>query len=172
MQHSKLQLQMIHIVDTLGKIIMVGDDIKDKILLLDLWWEKKKFPNEEKEIRERQYNRRKLAYNKQIESLTERIKFAEQEANFFVELFKKISEIEPLKDYDDLGAQKEYWNEKFEREIHLKLILQQPLDTDLVLTALALTEDSSVRVQMEKMIEYIQEQKKLLNKVQNAKIEQ
>lgn len=112
----------------------------------------------EKIIRCRQSERKKQQLQISLETLEENMRFAWQEAKFFLQMFKSISRIVPLKDYDDLEAQKEYWNERVSQQINLKLLLQQPLDIELVNTALALHEDAPIRLQTEKTLENIKGQ--------------
>ena len=127
----------------------------------------------EKIIKCRQYERKKQQLHNSLVQLKENLKFTCQEAKFFIQMFEAIHKMEPLKDYDDLNAQKEYWNERISQEINLKLLLQQPLDTELVNTALSLPEDVPVRIQTEKALEHIREQSKrrqsLESKEQNGK---
>ncbi len=62
----------------------------------------------------------------------------------------KLQEIEELKDFDDLDAQKDYWNHKLGEEINLRILMHQPIDTELAKTVLALPEDISIKVDFDK----------------------
>lgn len=112
----------------------------------------------EKVIRGRQYERKKHQLQLSLTQLEESLRFAWQEANFFLQMFEAIRRVEPLKNYDDLAAQEEYWNERIGQQINLKLLLQQPLDTELVNTALSLHENAPIRVQTQKTLDHIREQ--------------
>ena len=112
----------------------------------------------EKIIKCRQYERKRQQLQLSLVQLQETLKFAWQEAKFFLQMFEAIRRVEPLKDYDDLDAQKEYWNERIAQQINLKLLLQQPLDTELVNTALSLHEDAPIRLQTQKTLDHIEGQ--------------
>ena len=69
----------------------------------------------------------------------------QEEAAFFVESFKQLSQVENLKPYDDLESQKLYWNEKLSQEFDLKVLLHGTPDVELVKTILALTDDLEIK---------------------------
>jgi hypothetical protein len=83
-----------------------------------------------------------------LAALEEKRQGYEVEAAFFVEEFEKLSAVTSVKALDDEEAQKEYWTAKLFQEVHLKSLLGQPLETDLVKTVLSLPEDSPVKAQM------------------------
>lgn len=112
----------------------------------------------EKIIKNRQFERKKQQLHLSLVQLEDNLKFAWQEAKFFLQMFEAINKIEPLKDYDDLDSQKEYWNERIAQQINMKLLLQQPLDTELVQTALSLHEDAPIRLQTQHTLDHIQGQ--------------
>lgn len=112
----------------------------------------------EKIIKCRQYERKKQQLQISLTQLEESLRFAWQEAKFFLQMFEAIRRVVPLREYDDLEAQKEYWNERIGQQINLKLLLQQPLDIELVNTALALHEDAPIRLQTEKTLDHIKGQ--------------
>ena len=116
----------------------------------------------EKVIKHRQHERKRQQLQNSLVQLEDSLKFAWQEAMFFLQLFEAIRKVEPLKDYDDLDAQKEYWNERISQQINLKMLLQQPLDTELVQTALSLHENAPIRLQMQNTLDHIQGQMKQL----------
>jgi hypothetical protein len=112
----------------------------------------------EKAIRIRQLARQREALEKSMWKIQRKRTWTEQEARFFVQSFEALEKIEPLKDFDDLDAQKQYWNEKFTQQVNLKMLLQQSLDTELVQTVLALPEDCPIKKQTVTTIEHIQKQ--------------
>ena len=116
----------------------------------------------EKIIKCKQHERKKQSLYASLKQLEENLKFAWDEARFFVQMFEAINKIEPLKDYDDIDAQKEYWNERIAQQINLKMLLQQPLDIELVQTALALHDNAPIRLQMQNTLQHIQGQMKQL----------
>ena len=105
---------------------------------------------------------------KTLKQIENRHKFALQEARFFMQAFESLEKIEPLKDYDDLEAQQEYWNEVIGQKINLKMLLQQPLDTELVQTALALHDNAPVKIQITQMLDKIQYQLASMRQRQEA----
>ena len=104
---------------------------------------------------------RKSIFNS-IKELEDKIKYTEQESRYFLTCFEELNKIEPLKDFDDFETQKEYWNEKISEKIQLKLLLQQPIDLDLIETALALPDDTEVKIQINKILNTIVNQSKQL----------
>jgi hypothetical protein len=61
--------------------------------------------------------------------------------------FKNLQEVEPLLDYDNLKAQKQYWGEKLLQKINLKMLMQSHVDTELIETVLALPDDIPIKEQ-------------------------
>jgi hypothetical protein len=104
--------------------------------------------------------RREETMVKNINNLTEKLKFVEQEVRFFIQAFEALSKVEELKDFDDFDAQAEYWNSKIAEEINLRIISSQGLSPDLIKTALSLHDGSSVK----------EETLKLMNKFEQMKM--
>ena len=74
----------------------------------------------------------------------------------FVETFKNIEKIEPLKNFDDLDSQKDYWGTKLLEKINLRILLQKNVDTELIETALALPDDTPIKQQVINKLNYLQ----------------
>ena len=72
-------------------------------------------------IKKRQINRNISNVSNNVQSLLSKKKDTEEECEFFIETFKNIEKIEPLKYFDDLDSQKEYWNTKLLEKINLKI---------------------------------------------------
>lgn len=153
--------------ETLDSIILEIEDTKDQQELLEI----EKSSKEQlfgvindldvakmKEISLRRRERQKINLQKTLKQLENRHKFALQEARFFMQAFESLEKIEPMKDFDDLDAQQEYWNEVITQKINLKMLLQQPLDTELVQTALALHENAPIKVQITQLLDRQQQQ--------------
>jgi hypothetical protein len=102
----------------------------------------------EYEINLRKLERQKKSMLKRADQLVEKHKFLEEEIIFFLNSFKNLEKIEKLKPFDDLQSQKEYWGNKLAEKINLKMLLQNPLDTELAETILALPDDIPVKQQM------------------------
>lgn len=105
------------------------------------------------EIKLRKAKRQRVMADKNIETLVKKKKNLEEEANFFVLSFKNLEAIEPLKDYDDLESQKQYWGEKLLQKINLKMLLQSQVDTELIETVLALPDDIPIKGQTVKNLD-------------------
>lgn len=99
------------------------------------------------EISLRKSERQMMAAKKNIEALAKKRKYLQEEAKFFVLAFKNLQEVEPLLDYDDLKAQKQYWGEKLLQKINLKMLMQSHVDTELIETVLALPDDIPIKEQ-------------------------
>lgn len=105
------------------------------------------------EIKLRKAKRQRVMADKNIETLVKKKKNLEEEANFFVLSFRNLEVVEPLKDYDDLESQKQYWGEKLLQKINLKMLLQSQVDTELIETVLALPDDIPIKVQTVKNLD-------------------
>ena len=97
------------------------------------------------QITKNKINRKINSLSKNIKSLSKKTKDIEEECEFFIQTFNSIKEKEPLKHFDDLEAQKNYWGTKLLEKINLKLILNSNIDTDLVETILALPDDIPIK---------------------------
>jgi hypothetical protein len=101
------------------------------------------------EIKLRKAKRQRVMADKNIETLVKKKKNLEEEANFFVLSFRNLEVVEPLKDYDDLESQKQYWGEKLLQKINLKMLLQ----SQLIETVLALPDDIPIKGQTVKNLD-------------------
>ena len=107
----------------------------------------------EKEVLTRKKQRAKLAFERQIENIQKKLKEAFEEATFFVQAFASLEKLEPLKPYDDLESQINYWNEKLSQEVYLRTLLHKPLDVELVKTILSLKDDMPIKQDVINMLE-------------------
>src|SRR5579859_509453 len=89
----------------MDSITMEIEDLKDKneILNIDI----NKLPSHYSEVQARMINRRIEANNKSMDDYISRARVIEEESIFFVQAFKKLSEIEPMKQWDDTAVQTE-----------------------------------------------------------------
>jgi len=99
----------------------------------------------EKEIKLRKVKRQKKAAKSNIIQLLSRKKYIEEELSFFLEMFKALEKTEPLKDLDDLEAQKAYWSEKLAQKLNMKMLLGGQLESELVETIVALPDDMEIK---------------------------
>lgn len=148
--------------DSLDAIDLEIEEIKDKIELIDISKQRSALEhsnsldsfknNDEKElflkeliIKNRQTDRQKINLQKKLGSLENKTKNIAEECVFFVEVFKNLEKLEPLKHFDDLDSQKNYWNEKLTQKFNLKALTSNHLDTEMIETILALPDDIEVK---------------------------
>jgi len=146
---------------------------EDDLRIIDLkiaTLEKKKAKNEldkeHDEIQKRKIKRKKEALCDSMKEMDQKIKETEEETSFFLSAYQQLEKIEPLKRHDDPEANAEFWNENFSQELQLRILLQKPLDIDLVKCILALDEGSLVRREMIGILEQI-ERKAIMSKQQS-----
>lgn len=148
--------------ESLSSIELEVEETKDRLELLDIKVEKIKTPTmnsfgidspddelfkREQVIKLRQAERQRLAIEASLQTLAERKKWLEEESKFFLETFKSIQKIEPLKPFDNIEAQKQYWGEKLAQKLNLKMLTSNQLDSDLIETIVALPDDVPLKKQ-------------------------
>jgi hypothetical protein len=172
--------------DSLVAIDLETEDTKDKIELLDISIQKLSLKDEnsgdlnnpklanllkkELSIEKRQIERQKKLAENNLVDLLDRKKWIEEECRFFLDSFKNLSKIEPLKHFDDLESQKQYWTERLSRKLNLKMLTQNQLDTELIETIIALPDDMPIKqqtlgtleIQKKAMIQQFQENMKMV----------
>jgi hypothetical protein len=124
---------------------------------------------EEKGIILKRLNRQYAALNASLEELNTRLKEQQEEANWFLETFKKLEEVEPLKPFDDLESQQKYWNERLTQELNMRLMLKQPIDVELAKTILSLHDEAPIKKQLVNVLSQIQDEQ--LAKIEETKLE-
>lgn len=142
--------------ESLEAISLEIEETKDVIELLDISIQKTTLELNgkcddlsirEMNIKIKQIERKKQASEKNLLSIKEKSKFIEEECNFFLGTFNSLVEIEPLKNFDDLETQKEYWGEKLSRKLNMKLLTNSQLDVELIETIVALPDDTPIKQQ-------------------------
>jgi len=103
---------------------------------------------EENKIKIKKVKRKKKAIKSNIVQLLNKKKYIEEELNFFLEMFKTLEKVEPLKDLDDLESQKAYWSERLAQKLNMKMLLGGQLESELVETIVALPDDMEIKKQM------------------------
>jgi hypothetical protein len=137
--------------DSLEAIDLEREEVKDKIELLDISVLRSErqagdeLDAREAGIRARQLQRQKRALEKNLVDLDERERWLREESLFFVETFKNIEKIEPLRPFDDLEAQRQYWNERLTTKANLKMLTQNTVDSELVETIISLPDDPPIK---------------------------
>lgn len=110
-------------------------------------------------IKHRMAIRQVKAGEQALEALRQKKKDLEIEATFFVEEFEKLTAENPVKSLDDEDAQREYWTAKLFQEVHIKSLLGQPLEPELVKTVLSMPDESPVKAQMVAFLNTIRDAK-------------
>jgi hypothetical protein len=145
--------------ETLRSIKLELEDLKDKLELLDIKSKRIEqalsnsanmddLSRRENEIELRRIERQKTSLLESQQSILEREKWTLEESRFFLETFKNLEKIEPLKHHDDLESQKQYWAARLTQKLNLKLLSKQAMDTDLVETIMALPDDMEIKKQV------------------------
>lgn len=125
----------------------------------------------ENEIKIRKIKRKKKSIISNMVELLNKKKYIEEELNFFLEMFKAIERVEPLRSLDDVEAQKNYWSEKLTQKLNLKLLSGGSIDNELIETIVALPDDMTIKKQVintltlrqEQIVKKIEENKGKLN---------
>lgn len=176
---AKLQkcLREIEARKSSAKSMILGiEEAKDESKIIDLKikiLEKKKDKNdlhkEYKLIQKRRLYRKKDALSDSIREMEKKLRETEEEMSFFLSAYQQLEKIEPLRRHDDPDSNAQFWNENFAQELHLRLLLQKPLDLELVKCILAMDDGSSTRKEMIGILEQIQTQAMLVK--EKGKIE-
>lgn len=116
------------------------------------------YDKRKKEVLLRQLERRKVNIERSMNNVEQKLEFAFQESKFFLETFKGIDKEFPVADFDNEEAQTEYWNAKFKEELDLRMLLQQPLDLELIKSTLSLPDEAQCKQQMLGTLAAIQKQ--------------
>ena len=149
------------------------EDAEDNLELFDVKIERldreiREFAKEEArdlDIKEREINIRKLQREKNslikaAQQINKKCEYTLEEVGFLVQAFEVVAthlggDIKPM---DDKEAQQEMWNEKLLEEFNLRILLQRPLDPELVKTILCLPDGCSVKHHLSSRLEAIQQQ--------------
>ena len=143
--------------DNLNNIILQTEEEKDKLELQEINiiklnklkdQETDELTGKELEIKLRQLKRAIEGIKGTILDLQEKKRFIEEECEFFLQTYKNIEKTEPIKNFDDLEAQKEYWGTKLLEKMNLKILLENNIDIDLVETVLSLPDDIPIKQQV------------------------
>lgn len=152
-------------VSAMKSMNLAIEEAEDDMKMLDLKsavLEKKKeksdLHREYKSIQRRKLTRKKAALSDSIRDMARKLRETEEETSFFMAAYEQLEKIEPLKRHDDPEANAQFWNENFAQELQLRLLLQKPLDLELVKCILALDNGSSTKKEMIGILEQIQNQ--------------
>lgn len=136
------------------------DEAEDDINLINLKIKsinKKKIKSslnkEYREIQIRKFERKKTSLLDSIKSIQKKLKETEEETEFFLRTFSELEKIESLKPYDDLKSNMNFWNENFSQELKLRILLQKPMDLELVKCILSLNNEAPIKQELLQLIE-------------------
>lgn len=126
---------------------MLTEDIKKNI--------SDKLVNKLKEIEKRKISRQLIMAELKINELNVVIDQTADECRYYLELFKKMSIKEPIKEWDDPIVQKEYWDAKLGKDVYVRLVSGLPLSDELVKTVMSLPEGSETRKMLEEKLNQV-----------------
>jgi hypothetical protein len=143
--------------DNLKNLLLQIEEEKDKLELHEINLiklnklkdkETDEITTKELVVKQRQLNRAIEGVKNTILDLQEKQRFIEEECEFFLQTYKNIEKIEPVKNFDDIEAQKEYWGTKLLEKMNLKILLENNIDIELVETVLSLPDDIPIKQQV------------------------
>lgn len=147
--------------ESLDSISLELEEQKDAIELLELEEkmfktikieenneEIKKIKEKENKIKIKRIKRKKESTKLNIIQLLNKKKYIEEELTFFLEMFRSLEKVEPLKDLDDIEAQKAYWSERLAQKLNMKMLLGGQLESELVETIVSLPDDMEIKKQI------------------------
>jgi len=123
------------------------EETKDHLELIDMDEADHNHADKKFKIIRRQLERKRVTLRKSIDKLEKKLKFTNEEIQFILQYYEALLKVEPLKEYDDLEVQKEYWNEKYSQEINLRILLKQPINTELTKEIIALPDDVPIKIE-------------------------
>jgi hypothetical protein len=97
------------------------------------------------EIKRRKLERRRDSLLDSISEMKKRFRETEEEMSFFLGAYRQMESMESLKPHDDPESNARYWDQNFAQEIQLRMLLQRPLDLELIKCVLALDDKSSIK---------------------------
>jgi len=175
--------------ETVESLTKQLEDAADNVDLIDIKIQRQKLVeenapkfglNKEDEalnIKEAQINTRKLEREKEhllksIEKVRQKVKCTQEESRYFLLAFEELEKIEELKPLDDSEAQAEFWSEKLLEEFNLRVLLNNPLDSELVKTIMSLDKEAPVRKHVTAMMKNLQDQMAMQNKAAVERLEE
>jgi hypothetical protein len=144
---KSLELEREDLKDKLEILNINSNRIEAKIALLRRDMAHDPLDVKEGEIELRRLVRQEAALKESLANLAERERYTIEECRFFVDTFKNLETIEPLKHFDDIQAQKEYWSARLSQKLNLKMLTRQNVDTELIETIMALPDDMDIKKQ-------------------------
>lgn len=100
----------------------------------------------ELELGIRKLQREKKALEKSMGKARQTMKYTLQEVNYLIAGYERLlQEVGKVKPIDDEQAQAELWNEKLLEQFNLRILLKNPIDSELVKTIMALDDNTPVK---------------------------
>ena len=152
---------------SLDNFMLAIEEAKDNIELLDIQLEnideqqketKKPLDIRQMDVEIRKLKRQRKSLENQIYSLEGQKKECEIETEFFLNAFRSLEQVEPLKPFDDLETNMEIWNEKYAQALNLSLLLQRPLEFEFVNSVLALDNNMPIKKELINILDQVQNQ--------------
>ena len=129
----------------------------------------------ELELAIRKLQREKTALEKSAEKARLQLKYTLEEVSFLVSGYERVlKEVGKVKSVDDAQAQAELWNEKLLEQFNLRILLRNPIDSELVRTIMALDDTTPVKKHVaailqrsqQKMLADMQQEQQLLQQAE------
>jgi hypothetical protein len=146
------------------KLLEIGDETVnslggiEKVDSVEL--ELRQIEIQEHEINIRKLERDKQALVKSARKVNKKVECMKEEIQFYINAWERVEatlegDIKPI---DDVDAQKEMWGEKLLEEFNLRILLNRPLDTDIVKTIMSLEDDVPVKKHVAALLIKLQNQ--------------
>jgi len=114
--------------------------------------EHNEFYREEKRIKIRSTKRKIQSVRTSIENLKKRQSETIQEIDYLSQFLDNLLKKKDWKDLEDNDAQWEYWNARYSNELHVRLLLGLPIDTELAKSILIQENNMSAKSELLRFI--------------------
>lgn len=135
------------------------DELKDNLLEYEiennLLENKHTSPQTILEINKRRINRKIEAIKNNISTTENKINDVLEEIVIFINEYNSMNQVQKCKEFDDQNAQMEYWEQKLNKQLNTKLLLNEPIGTELVNTIMALPDKFEVKQGLNKLLDIL-----------------
>jgi hypothetical protein len=104
-------------------------------------------------IKKDQMERRRRAAERKIFDNQNILSCRLQEIQFLILAYNELTKAESQKDWDDMNVQLQYWEAKLGQDISNRASVKAPQDMEVLRTAMALPQGSSLKASLQKIIE-------------------
>jgi hypothetical protein len=122
--------------------------------------------DEEKQIKDRMFDRKIKHLDNRINELHGIKKSTEDECDLLLKIYKFLVKQEDLRDWNSPEVQQEYWNAKYLGELRVRAMLGKQIDNELMKCIMALPDDTPVKAEF---VRALTNQKKNVNISNNDK---